>query len=159
MTFKNQKWETRIDTLGDPAETAFEAWAEHNHHPVVRYGLNRPPLDMRMLDVPIRYTPDYLTNFGLVEVQGCGKDGLFKFKHEKLDALLMWHTAMTNVSVWLYNQPQDEDYLLSLAQVLQVCKDPTTGYRHDGLFDGHKRYAHFDTQTAYRLSLQLRTDE
>lgn len=153
MSFKNQKWDQRIETLGDPAETAFQEWADNLFYPYVRYGLNRPPIDMRLTPVKIRYTPDYLTNFGLVEVQGCGRDGLFKFKHEKLDALREWQQDCP-VSLWLWNQPKNEGYLLMLDRVLSVCTEGD-GYRTDGLFDGHKPYTHFSAATAADLHADL----
>ena len=29
-TFKDKVWDERVDTLGDPAEAAFEQWANEN---------------------------------------------------------------------------------------------------------------------------------
>jgi len=97
VSFKDEVWNTREATLGDIAETAFE----HNYGPNSgwqweRYGLNRPRVSMFNIDPFVRYTPDYLLEgpdgtVRLVEVQGCGRDGLFKFKDDKIDALLDWH--------------------------------------------------------------------
>lgn len=155
MTYRNKKWENRIGTLGDPAESAFEDWASISDYGFVRYGLNRPPIDMRMVPEKIRYTPDYLTNFGLVEVQGCGRDQLFKFKHEKLVALQSWNNDCP-VSLWLYDQPADKGYLISLNLAIEACMNDSNEFRRDGLFDGYKPYSHFDTEVAWNLSLVLK---
>lgn len=147
MTYRNQKWENRIDTLGDPAEGAFEDWANQTDYKFVRYGLCRPPINMRLVPTKLRYTPDYLTDFGLVEVQGCGRDGKFKFKHEKLVALNQWNTDCP-VSLWLYDQPADIGYMVRLEHVTNMCADDSEAkFRVDGMFDGYKPYADLDTET------------
>lgn len=136
--FRNQGWATREQTLGDPAETAFELWAGRNNLANVRYGLCRPPINMSSLPPFLRYTPDYLSDVGLIEVQGCGRDGTFKFKHEKLEALDMWG-VIHPVSLWLWNQPLNESVLVPLIKVhaIAVSED---GWRTDGIFDGKKPY-------------------
>lgn len=147
MTYRTEKWEKRIETLGDPAENAFLEWAENTWFPVVRYGLNRPPLEMRLIPTKIRYTPDYLSNFGLIEVQGCGRDGLFKFKHEKLEALQSWSNDCP-VSLWLYDQPADRGHMVMLDHVVNMCLNVDgTGFRKDGMFDGYKPYSQLDVET------------
>ena len=64
--FASQPWTERIETLGDPAEGAFMRWANRTGEPAVRYGLNRPPVDMRRVPAFIRYSPDFLADRGLV---------------------------------------------------------------------------------------------
>lgn len=73
--------------MGDEAEGVFE-----KVHPwgFIRYGLDRPPLKVGALSLKLRYTPDYLTGSSLIEVIGCGRDGVIKLKCEKLTALQMW---------------------------------------------------------------------
>ena len=139
-TFKDQNWTTREQTLGDPAETAFELWAGRNNVPNVRYGLCRPPIDMRRLAPMVRYTPDYLAETRFIEVQGCGKDASFKFKHDKLEALKAWHSIMP-VYVWLWNQPDNESVLVEINELLALCVGYDGTYREDGVFDGTKPYA------------------
>jgi hypothetical protein len=74
--------------MGDEAEGVFEQVYGQGF---VRTGLNRPPLMMSMLPEFVRYTPDYLTSKGYVEVQGFGRDQINKFKREKIEALLAWN--------------------------------------------------------------------
>lgn len=86
-SFRDQGWVARFGALGDEAEGIFEAtypegWA--------RFGLNRPPIRLSSVPPFIRYTPDYLTSKGLVEVQGLGRDQTFKLKVDKLAALHQW---------------------------------------------------------------------
>ena len=88
-TFKDKPWEQRFASMGDEAEGVFEDVYPQGY---VRSGLDRPPIQMSVLPMKIRYTPDYLTSKGYVEVQGLGQDRIFKIKHEKLDALFLWHT-------------------------------------------------------------------
>lgn len=86
--FHKQSFSSRYSAMGDEAEGVFE---ELNTGKFVRYGLNRPPVAMNMLTPFVRYTPDYLTSKGFVEVQGVGKDRKLKLKIEKAIALQAWH--------------------------------------------------------------------
>lgn len=98
MSFKDRGWGNRFNQMGDEAEGVFEAvypqgWA--------RYGLNRPPIQMGKLPPKIRYTPDYVTSKGLIEVQGFGRDQTFKLKDDKYDALNQWHLDFrVDLFVW-----------------------------------------------------------
>jgi hypothetical protein len=101
MTFKDQKFEQRFQTMGDEAEGIFEdvypqAWE--------RFGLNRPQLQMSSLSVPIRYAPDYITSKGLIEVKGFGRDRTLKIKHENLDALWTWHQEIFRTDLFVWNR-------------------------------------------------------
>lgn len=142
MTFKykDSNWADRETTLGDPAERAFETWSDHNGLAYTRYGLLRPKVDMRTIPAEIRYTPDYVTDYGLVEVQGCGQDGLLKFKHDKLDALRWWDEIIP-VTFWFYHSTTGLDAQASLDEVVRLCGDIEEYYRVDGTFDGNKPYA------------------
>lgn len=86
--FNQQDFGQRYGAMGDEAEGVFEQTHTGKY---VRYGLNRPPVSMSMIPPFIRYTPDYLTSFGLVEVQGVGKDRKLKLKLDKAETLNEWH--------------------------------------------------------------------
>lgn len=87
MTFNEQSWQTRYQAMGDEAEGVFEkVWPRA----FVRYGLNRPPISLKVVPKFIRYTPDYMDRYGLVECQGCGQDRLLKVKDDKAAALTAW---------------------------------------------------------------------
>lgn len=90
MSFHKGDFQKRFGAMGDEAEGVFEAVCEENW---VRFGLNRPPLKMSMIGARIRYTPDYLTSRCLVEVQGLGRDQVFKLKVEKYNSLQWWNQA------------------------------------------------------------------
>lgn len=140
-TYRNNTWAEREQTLGDPAEKAFERWSDHNGLTYARYGLLRPNISMRTLPAEIRYTPDYVTDYGFVEVQGCGKDGLLKFKHDKLEALKWWDKIYP-VTLWLWSQPSELNTQCGLMDVLDRCMDEVfADYRTDGMFDGNKPYS------------------
>lgn len=98
MSFKDQKFASRFNAMGDEAEGVFEAAASTNFQ---RYGLNRPPISMALLPPMVRYTPDYLMHDRLVEVQGTGRDRTCKLKIDKFQALLQWDLYFpTNLFVW-----------------------------------------------------------
>ncbi|MFO0417803.1 MAG: hypothetical protein ACK53T_00230 [Planctomycetota bacterium] len=143
MTFKDETWEERVEVLGDPGEQAFQEYAARRVLACVKYGLDRPPVDLRRVPAFVRYTPDFLTDEGLIEVQGCGKDQLFKFKHEKLRALMQWN-RQTTIRLWLWNQPLNDWRMLPLGRIYAMCRlggGRTAALRTDGIFDGNKPYA------------------
>jgi hypothetical protein len=88
MTFRDQSFATRFAKMGDEAETIFaetypEGWS--------KYGLDRPPVQLKDVPAFVRFTPDMLTRKSLVEIQGFGRDQTAKFKNAKLDAVSVWH--------------------------------------------------------------------
>lgn len=87
MSFKDRAFTERLLSLGDEAEGIFESVYSHKFD---RYGLNRPGTGLASVPPFVRYTPDYLTSKGLVEVQGFGRDQTFKLKEDKWAALLQW---------------------------------------------------------------------
>lgn len=88
MSFRDRPFSERFEKLGDEAESIFESVYSHGF---VKYGLSRPPINLATVPEFIRYTPDYLTSKGLVEVQGFGRDQTFKLKEDKYGALCDWH--------------------------------------------------------------------
>lgn len=99
QTFSERPFEQRIGQLGDQAEAVFEAvypqgWA--------RYGLCRPPINLATVPPMIRYSPDYITAKGFVEVQGFGRDQTFKLKASKYEALNAWH-GLFRVDLFAYD--------------------------------------------------------
>lgn len=139
--FRTKTWEQREQTLGDPAEKAFEHWSQHYGLGYARYGLLRPDINVSRLPLEIRYTPDYVTEYGFVEVQGCGKDGMLKFKHDKLEALKWWNKIFP-VTFWFWSSDTQHDTQCGLEEIIDRCADPVYAeYRTDGRFDGSKPYS------------------
>lgn len=97
--FNKGTFAQRFAAMGDEAEGVFE---EVHRSGFVRYGLNRPPIQMGGLDPFIRYTPDYLTSRVLVEVQGFGADQTIKIKHDKWAALQQW-SMLHQVELFLWD--------------------------------------------------------
>lgn len=96
--FHKQSFEARYGAMGDEAEAIFEEVHEKGW---VRWGLNRPPIQVSALTTKIRYAPDYLTSDGFIEVMGVGRDQTLKLKIEKLLCLLQWHQEMdTRLFIW-----------------------------------------------------------
>lgn len=144
MSYKDENWEERVEVLGDPGEKAFREYAARRQLGVEKYGLDRPAVNLGRIPAYVRYTPDFITDDGLVEVQGCGVDQLLKFKHEKIVALTQWNRHCT-VMVWLWNQPLDDWRMLSVPRLFGMCRESGYGrhaqFRVDGVFDGSKEYA------------------
>lgn len=98
MSFKDQKFSQRFSRMGDEAEGIYEQVTDNSF---VRFGLERPPINMKWLPEIVRYTPDYLEARRLVEVQGVGKDRTCKLKCDKHAALLQWNVFMpVDLFVW-----------------------------------------------------------
>lgn len=88
MSFKDREFSGRWRQMGGEAESVFEAVYPQGK---AKYGLSRPPVNLTQVPAFVRYTPDYLTAKGLVEVQGFGRDQTFKLKVDKYNALNEWH--------------------------------------------------------------------
>lgn len=96
--FHERTFAERFSAMGDEAEGVFTAVYPEGW---VRTGLDRPPINVGKLPLKVRYTPDFLTSKGYVEVMGCGSDRRLKLKVEKLQALGMWHLDFrTDLFVW-----------------------------------------------------------
>lgn len=116
MSFKDLPFEQRINKLGDAAEKAFEQTFDHGW---IRFGLNRPPLDVSALPKRLRYTPDYLTSKGFVECQGFGRDQLLKVKRDKLDAMCWWATVHP-VDYFIWDSSKKRSMFMPLDQLLTM---------------------------------------
>lgn len=118
MSFAEKPFGVRIQTMGDIAERKFE---EESAVKWVRYGLCRPAINMSALPPELRYTPDYLTAQGLVEVQGLGRDQILKVKHEKLEALVWW-SKIHPVYMFVYDSHKDRSFMVDLTGLRKRCK-------------------------------------
>jgi len=108
MSFRDQPLSKRWASMGDEAEGVFErVYTQVVKQNFVRYGLDRAPINTSRISPFIRYSPDYLTARGLVEVQGFGTDQTFKMKLCKLTALVEWR-QWADVHVFVYDSKFDE---------------------------------------------------
>ncbi len=110
MSYAEQPWGQRFGTLGDIAEGIFEEVRPLGTF--LRYGFNRPPFKLARIPDFVKHTPDYVTGTGhLVEVMGCGRDGIVKLKLTKWQALKTWNKATGNndaVVLFLWNSSTSE---------------------------------------------------
>jgi hypothetical protein len=88
MSFRDRSFNQRLTQMGDAAEGVFEDTYPQGF---TRFGLNRPPIRLSTVPEFIRFTPDYLTSKGLVEVQGFGRDQTVKMKLNKWKSMWEWH--------------------------------------------------------------------
>lgn len=120
--FENAPFSERIKELGDTAEAVFEKWAERHGIIFIRLGLNRPPFKhLFKVSKLIRLIPDYLcegTDTVLVEVKGCGSEGL-KIKHESFDIMAVWN-AIQPVRIFVYNSSSNATTLLTMDDLAEL---------------------------------------
>lgn len=135
MSFKDQSFGARFQAMGDAAETQFEAWCEANRIPFWRYGLNRPPISLAKVGAFVRFTPDYLLGDKLVEVQGFGRDQLFKLKGEKLQALHAW-SLHHPVHLWAWDSTHKRCFM---APIVDIALEANAGAFTSGIFDGNTK--------------------
>jgi len=110
MPFHKQQWSTRYRTMGDTAEHIFETVAPLG--PSVRLGWNRPQVSMSRMSLMLRQMPDYYASSGhLVEVMGCGRDGILKLKVSKYEALKQWNRIQP-LLLFVYSSSKSEWKLL-----------------------------------------------
>ena len=102
-TFHQKPWEQRYNEMGDQAESVFEGSSKIAF---ARYGLDRPGWNIVGMPEMIRYTPDYITPGGFVEVMGFGKDQCLRLKVLKWRALKAWHLLMP-LEVFIYDSTND----------------------------------------------------
>lgn len=116
--FRDRPFSARIGAMGDQAEQIFERVYDHGW---VRFGLNRPPIAVHRLPKQLRYSPDYLTTHGFLEVQGFGRDQQFKLKMDKAWALQWWN-ELHPVDLFAYDSKNDRFGFAPLADVLDVAQ-------------------------------------
>jgi pullulanase/glycogen debranching enzyme len=113
MSFKDKNFAARYGDMGDLSEGAFEQWCQDNNLNYIRWGLDRPPLNLRMLPTRLRYSPDYLTSNSFVECQGFGRDNVFKLKIEKHGALHWW-ADLHPVQLWILDSHKSKACFMPL---------------------------------------------
>lgn len=101
MTY-TQTWDERYQVMGDTAEEAFTRVAVRDRITMMRFGLNRPLLNVGQLPTFIRFMPDFLTQHTLVECKGVGRDSVLKIKLNQMDTLRQWNKYMP-VEFFIYN--------------------------------------------------------
>mgnify|MGYP003628319190 FL=1 len=128
MTFKELQFAERLNKMGDLAEGKFE---EVTPWPYARYGLNRPPFPLQNVPRHICYTPDYLTENYLVEVQGFGRSQEVHMKLDKLEALSWWHQQM-EVLLFVYDSMFDRHTFLKFHTIRDLCLQSQIKYFPEG---------------------------
>jgi hypothetical protein len=102
LSFKDKNFTYRLGAMGDQSEGAFERWCEAHDKKYIRWGLDRPPLNLRMIPTRIR-------------CQGFGADQTFKLKLEKHGALHWWND-LHPVDLWVLDSHNDRACFLSLRE-------------------------------------------
>lgn len=160
MSFKDRGWNARFEQLGDEAEGIFEEVATQQLKlGYVRYGLNRPPIQMSRLPARIRYSPDYLMSAKFVEVQGFGRDQLLKLKIDKWMSLHFWNSIHpvelfawdTTNNRWCFVTLDDLDLLIADGMATFAAFPERKSYlafEADALFEASDRVGIYEVQDA-----------
>lgn len=120
MTYRNQPFKQRLSTMGDISEARFEEIAPLGK--AVRFGWNRPSVTMTHMSEKLRHTPDYYAQIGyLVECAGLGRDGIYKLKLSKHEALKLWNKDQP-VMLFLWNSSTSEWVLLDWKQITSLVR-------------------------------------
>lgn len=142
--FRDLPFAQRLHVLGDEAEAVFEA--VHPLGPVERFGWKRPKISMKKMPAMLRHKPDYYCEVGaLVEVVGCGRDGILKaIKPEKYLALREWKKFCDKLgiqfAVFVWNSHAEKFVLLDwIGLVKLVGKARRRGV--EKFNDGNEYYA------------------
>jgi hypothetical protein len=138
MTAFHEKSVTdRLEGLaGGPAEAAAAKVMEARGRRLERFGTPKSSTDGAMASswpAFITHAPDFISFGALYEVQGCGEAMRFAFKHEKLEALRLWHTIMP-VRFLLYIQPHETVIEATFAAIEKALADPRC---EQDVFDEH----------------------
>lgn len=121
--FHAKPFDQRFLTMGDEAETVYEAVAPLGAS--VRFGWRKPKgIDFRKLPDVLKHMPDYYATSGyFVEVVGLGRDGILKsVKVEKYAALKVWKRIATilhvnDVLLFVWNSHTHQYLMLPWSQV------------------------------------------
>lgn len=132
-SFHELSFRERYATLGDPAEAVFEAVAPAGNFD--RFGWHRPRNGFGKMTPLLRNQPDYYVQTGhLVEVMGCGKDGILKLKLHKMAALRQWH-KLQPVKMFVWNSHLGRWALIDFPEVERLfnhAKKKGVEQFHDG---------------------------
>lgn len=126
MAYSDLPFQERVKTLGDAAETVFLEVSPLGK--AQRFGWRRPSVPMSAMSPFIRHTPDYYAGTGwLVEVMGCGQDGIVKLKEDKYKALLDWNKHQ-KVALFVSNSAEQTWVLAPM----NILKKHVGSARRDG---------------------------
>lgn len=120
MSFHEQGWGARFQTMGSTAETAFLVSYPHAH----RLGIDRPDFPVRKLPLFFRQAPDFLLADGVYEVMGVSsraREPSLKLKHEKVDVLLEWN-KYGDVYLWVWDSAKKQSTCLPIKEWKKICQ-------------------------------------
>jgi hypothetical protein len=130
MAFHERPFSERFLVLGDVAESIYLNVAPLGKSE--RLGWRRPQVSMRKMGLELKHLPDFYADTGeLVEVVGCGKDKVLKFKVSKKKALETWH-AIQPVVVFAWNSHLEEWVVVEWDTFRSLCRTKDISSFNDG---------------------------
>jgi uncharacterized protein YbcI len=154
MAFHQKPFKERLETMGDPAEQAFEQWAEQNNIPCVRRGFNRPPFSaaaFKKIPKTLRLESDYLAeidkNVYYIECKGFGR-GSLKIKKETLNQWYAEELRGLMTKVFIFDQVNNENFLIDYRPMFEQAQDKEVKkFEND-----HKEYVEFTRKEIWNLA-------
>lgn len=120
--FRDKPYKDRMAVRGTPAENAFVRYAKKKGWRGAKYGFEEGVEYFYNLPDVIRSTPDFVITHPdamLVEVKGCGRDGIVKLKERDLKALEEWERACV-VMFFFYDSHRQRVATYFLDDVLSI---------------------------------------
>lgn len=124
--FNEQAYKDRMRVRGTPAERQFVRFAKRSGWHGAKYGFEQGVERFWKVPELIRATPDFAISHPhpmLVEVKGCGKDGIIKLKERDLTALNVWHD-MCDVWLFFYDSHLQRTAFEGLESILMTIREP-----------------------------------
>lgn len=125
--YREQSFEQRFNTLGDPAEEVYLEVTPLGS--TTRFGFRRPKgVKFSQFPETFRHMPDFITPTYLVEVAGMGRDGILKsIKVSKYEALKFWNRAakqggLLGLVVFVWNSSEKEFIVLTWEKIMEEVK-------------------------------------
>ena len=146
MTYSEQPFARRFATLGDEAETVYDAVLPLGAG--TTFGFRRPKgIKFGTLPETLRHMPDRVTATYMVEVCGMGRDGILKsVKVEKYEALKVWEKVakqigLLGVALFVWNSSKRQFVVLTMKSITKLVRKSETelGIRSFEV-DGHEYF-------------------
>lgn len=123
--FNEQVYKDRMRMRGTPAERQFVVYAKKMGWHGAKYGFEQGVEHFWKVPEVIRATPDFVISSPvpmLVEVKGCGKDGIIKLKERDLTALESWN-HMADVWFFFYDSHRKRVSFQAYPSINEVVMD------------------------------------
>lgn len=124
--YNEQEYEERMKRRGTQAERQFKIYANRKGWNGGKYGFEQGIPKFWKVPEVIRATPDFIISHPkpmLVEVKGCGEDGILKLKFRDLGALGAWND-LCEVWMFFYDSHRNRVSFQGYESILDILDSP-----------------------------------